>query len=229
MKAAVMQPYFFPYLGYYQLAAAVDTFVFFDDVAFIKKGFLNRNSIVLNKSKYLFSLPVTKASQNRAINEHFYTGEFDDFLSTIEHAYKNAPYYNPIRDLITGVLYQGSLNVAEINSRSIIAVFDYLEINKNFLYSSKITHDRHKKGKYRIIDICHSLEAEEYVNAAGGVALYNKHEFSEERISLHFIQNKEPVYKQNSVEHIPSLSIIDILMNCGKSEIIRLLQGYSIE
>ena len=69
MTVAIMQPYLFPYIGYWQLIHAVDTFVIFDDVNYIKKGYINRNNILVNGQKQTFTLELMSASQNKLIND----------------------------------------------------------------------------------------------------------------------------------------------------------------
>lgn len=95
MKTAIMQPYFFPYLGYFQMFNAVDKFVLLDDVNFIMRGYINRNSILLNGKAHKFSIPLEKPSQNKLINEtklNFSLKDKENFLKTIQLAYKKAPF-----------------------------------------------------------------------------------------------------------------------------------------
>ncbi|WP_434526243.1 WbqC family protein [Photorhabdus asymbiotica] len=229
MKIAIMQPYFFPYLGYYQLVSSVDNFIFFDNVNFIKKGFINRNNILNNNKASLFTVPVEKVSQNRKINEHFYTGNFQPFLNQINSSYSSSPFFKEIFPIIEFVVSSSDKNVSIINKSSIESVFKYLEIEKKFSKASDFNIPKDKKGVKRIIDICHLLQANTYINAIGGKALYDKELFSKKNIKIKFLNPDLPFYSQNNNIFIPGLSIIDILMNCDKNTIRKMLSGGTLE
>ena len=107
MKVAIMQPYFFPYIGYFQLINLVDVFVVYDDVNYIKKGWINRNNILINKKSFLFSLPLQNMSQNKLINEIFLVEDTNwriSLLNTIQITYKNAPYFDEVYSLIEEII-----------------------------------------------------------------------------------------------------------------------------
>ncbi len=157
MKAAVMQPYFFPYIGYYQLGYEVEKFVFFDDVNYIKKGFINRNSIYQDGRRKDFSVPVLKISQNRKINEHNYVGDFASFIKMLEHAYSKAPFYKKVMPIVTEVVNDGDLNVARKNANSIKCVFEYLGLDRDFSFSSQLGIGDENKAQERILAICEKL------------------------------------------------------------------------
>jgi len=226
---AVMQPYIFPYVGYYQLATKVDEFVFFDDVNFIKKGFIHRNNILLNGEKFSFSIPVSKVSQNRKINEHFYRGEFDSFLKQIRRTYAKAPFFDEAIKIIESCLFQGELGVAQVNISSISAIFDYVDLPFDYSSASTLKIDGKYHAQDRIIKICKELGATHYVNAVGGKELYDNNSFAQEGIKLSFIQPYLTEYKQISKDFVSGLSIIDALMYCTKSELVELIQGGSFE
>ncbi len=228
MKGAVMQPYFFPYIGYYQLAYEVEKFVFFDDVNYIKKGYINRNSILMNGVLHQFTIPVVGVSQNKKINEHFYVGDFSQFLEKIIVAYRGAPCFNDVFPMIQEAALSGSLNVAEKNAASIKLVFDYLDLDRNFSFSSGEKSESLLKGQARIISLCKKLNVDEYRNAIGGSDLYSHEEFNKEGINLKFIRTNLKPYTQNMDGFVPNLSMIDILMWCQKEEVIAKLQEYSL-
>lgn len=228
MRGAIMQPYFFPYIGYYQLAYGVEKFIFLDDVNYIKKGYVNRNSILFNKEKFYFSIPVEKISQNRKINEHNYTGDFLKFLNLIENAYKKSPNFHTIMPLIEDIALDQNLNVAEKNSKSLIDVFSYLDIDRDFLFSSKIDPLPKEKGEERILTLCKKSNINKYINAFGGQSLYDIQNFKNSKIELKFIKSNIPAYSQGCDNFIENLSIIDILMNCDKKETRELLEQYSL-
>lgn len=228
MKGAVMQPYFFPYIGYYQLAYEVEKFVFFDDVSYIKKGYINRNSILMNGALHQFTIPVVGVSQNKKINEHFYVGDFSQFLEKISIAYRWAPCFNDIFPMIQEAALSGSLNVAEKNAASIRLVFDYLGLDKSFSFSSGVENDPPLKGQARIINLCKKMNINEYVNAIGGRELYSQEEFSNEKMDLKFIKSDLQPYLQSSDNFVPNLSMIDVLMWNDASCVLNLLSQYSV-
>ncbi len=228
MKGAIMQPYFFPYIGYYQLAYEVEKFVFLDDVNYIKKGYINRNSLLINGARHNFSIPISKISQNRTIRMHEYTGDFSSFIKLVEQNYKKAPYFQIIMPLVERVVSDPNNNVAYKNAKSIISIFDYLGISRDFVFSSSIEIKKNLKGEDRIISICKKLDFNKYRNAIGGQNLYNRNTFNTENIDLKFIQHNTQPYPQGKHDFVSNLSIIDALMHCDKQNIINLLKTYKL-
>lgn len=228
MIGAIMQPYFFPYIGYYQLVYEVEKFVFLDDVNFIKKGYINRNAILLQGQRYEFSVPVSKVSQNRHINDHNYTGEFEQFLSLIERGYKKAPFFSDVFPIIQSVALAPNQNVAKKNADSITSIFSYLNIYKDFSFASDNNLDGEYKGQERILALCQKLGINRYRNAIGGRELYDLESFNKNGIELKFIETQLKAYKQGAADFVPYLSMIDILMHCNKEEVIDLLNKYSL-
>lgn len=228
MKGAIMQPYFFPYIGYYQLVYEAENFVFLDDVNWIKKGYINRNSICRNGDKVNFSIPVSKVSQNRKINEHDYTGDFSGFLKLVESAYKKAPFFDSIMPMIEKVVRDDESNVANKNANTISTVFNYLGIKREFLFSSDVSLHSACKGQERILELCRIFGINRYRNASGGRALYDPKSFDESNVELKFVESMAQNYSQSGDEFIPNLSIIDLLMWCDKDTTIDMLKEYRI-
>ncbi len=225
---AVMQPYLFPYLGYYQLAHSAQHFVFLDDVAFIKKGFINRNRILLDGKPFNFTLPIADISQNRPINAHHFTGDFDAFLKQIRHAYTRAPFFRSVFEMIESVCLASQLNVAEKNTLSVCAVFDYLKLP--FICSSASSFPAgDARGQQRILDLCRHFAADAYHNAAGGRELYEPKAFADCAVQLRFLQNHFPSYAQcGGGPFVPGWSIIDVLMNNEPEQARLMLQSYEL-
>ena len=215
MKVSIMQPYFFPYIGYFQLIANSDVFVIYDDVNFIKKGWINRNSILVNNTSYLFSMPLQNVSQNKLINEIFIS-DLDkwkmDLLKTISSSYKKAPFYQDVYPLIEKIISFDELNLAIYIQNSIQNLCAYLNINTKLIMSSEIVKNNGLKGENKIIDICLQLGATQYVNAIGGFELYTKENFRVKNIDLKFIKSENIIYQQFKNEFKPWLSIIDVIM-----------------
>ncbi|EHN66824.1 WbqC-like protein family [Comamonas testosteroni] len=228
MRGAIMQPYFFPYLGYFQLVYEVERFVFLDDVNYIKKGYINRNSILLNGARHEFSVAVSKVSQNRTIRNHDYVSEFTGFLKLIEQNYRKAPYFHAVMPLIEKVALDSNNNVACKNAKSVRSVFDYLGVSRDFSFSSDTHLEQSCKGQDRIIALCKKLGIEKYRNAIGGQDIYSQEAFFENDIELKFIQSNIQPYAQGKHEFVSHLSIIDMLMHCDKKTIQEHISNYSL-
>ena len=228
MSYAVMQPYLFPYLGYYQLVNSVNTFVFYDDVNFIKRGYINRNNILSNGKSLRFTIPVINASQNKLINELSFDKNVKKILKTIEQSYKKAPYFEHVFPLVESVLNNENRRVDHLCAKSISVVFDYLGINKDFYFSSELEYNRDLSAADKLIAMADVLKSSDYINSPGGKSLYNKEYFAKKEISLSFIEIEKYEYSQNTGEFIPHLSMIDVLMWNSKVQIIELLTKYRL-
>lgn len=230
MILAVMQPYLFPYLGYYQLAYHSDMFIFYDDVNYIKGGYINRNNILTRNGKQLFTIPINHASSFKKINELEFSNNIKKVLLTIQQAYSKAPNFNIIYSIIERVLSSNNRNVAKIASNSIIEVFEYLNIPFEYESSSNIDYDRELDAKNKLYSFCKLYNAQVYTNTPGGKHLYDKNEFKAKNIELNFIEMSNISYTQfnNENKFESNLSIIDLLMNEDKEQIIKLLGAYYV-
>ncbi len=231
-RTAIMQPYFFPYLGYFQLINAVDCFVFYEDVHFMKKGWIHRNRTLVNKVDKLFTVPLKKASQNKLIYEIDLA--IDDswrnsFFKNLEFNYKSAPYYQETIEIIYKVLDNPTVNIAELASSSIIEVTKYLDLRKKFFFSSKdFDSSRGIKRDDRLIQITKELSAKTYINPSNGRALYDKDYFWQQDVELLFIENQLTEYNQGTKEFISGLSIIDVLMFNSVDSIKEMLKEFKL-
>ncbi|MCF6185623.1 MAG: WbqC family protein [Bacteroidales bacterium] len=233
MKIAIMQPYLFPYIGYFQLINAVDKFIFYDDVNFIKQGWINRNNILVVGNKYVFSLPIEQISSFKKINEtkinlNIYKKSKQKLLKTIQQSYKKAPFYEDVMILIENVLNFESKYISDFAKQSIIGVCTFLEIKTEIIKSSEIYNNDNLKSVNRVIDICKKEVATHYLNPIGGIELYNKQKFKEQNLELNFLKSKEVIYKQFNNLFIPNLSIIDVMMFNSKDEIKQMLLEYEL-
>lgn len=234
MKIAVMQPYIFPYIGYFQLINAVDKFVFYDDVNFIKHGWINRNRILVNGKDLLFTVPIQNISQNRKINETEiaemqYNKWYKKFKKTLNNTYLKAPYYEEVIEIIENVFETRTKFIPDLTIKSVLIVCEYLGIKKQFESSSEIYSENVELEKAdRLIDICKRNKSTEYINPIGGKEIYTKAEFAEKGINLKFLSTNQIDYKQFVNEFIPNLSIIDVMMFNPKDEIKRFLNEYKL-
>ena len=213
MIIAGNQPYFFPYIGFWQLVNAADLFLIGDNYNFIKHGWIQRNRILVCGKPFFWGLEVKHISSFKKINET----EFTDFnvsqkLNTIYYAYCRAPQFDAGYALIKEILNYPKRNVAEFLFHSIKAVCQYLGINTKFVKSSEITGNDNFKREYRIYDFCQRLGGDTYINAVGGQDLYHFEDFEKHGVSLKFIHPNIRPYKQFSNEFVPGLSILDVIM-----------------
>jgi hypothetical protein len=226
MKLGIMQPYFMPYIGYWQLMAAVDTYVIYDDVNYIKKGWINRNNILVNNDKQMFTISLNGASQNKLINEITIADDFTKLRKTIHMAYHRAPYYNDVMALLDKIFSYQSSNLADFIANSIELVCQYLDIQTKIIMSSDIEKDNSLKGQDKILEICKLLNADTYYNAIGGQELYDKSVFEKENIKLCFLKSDIPEYSQYKNAFVPGLSIIDVLMFNNPMQVNKMLIDY---
>lgn len=230
MKTAVMQPYIFPYIGYFQLINAVDFFVIYDDVNFIKGGWVNRNRILINGKDSFLTIPCINKSPNKLIkdvNVNVNAKEFKNLLKTITLAYHKAKYFNDVYPLIEHIFETKEISIADLAIKSIKYICNYLGIKTEIKISSVDFHDSKDQGRVeRLITICETLNSENYINAIGGVDLYQKEIFHQKGVKLNFLRTDQIKYDQFQNEFIPWLSIIDILMFNSKEEIVDMLNQY---
>lgn len=233
MKVGIMQPYLFPYLGYFQLINSVDTFVIYDDVQYIKEGWINRNKIQLNKKEFLFTFSVQHDSAKKMINQRFYSEKTFEptkikFLKTIFLSYNKSPYFKEINEILQKILGFHSLNVAEFNTNSLKILCNYLGIDTKIIISSLLKKDDSLKAEARVIEINKILGSDCYINPIGGLELYSQRVFRENNIELQFIKMKHVEYPQFKGNFIPRLSIIDVLMYNSRERIKELLDEYEL-
>lgn len=226
-----MQPYFFPYLGYWQLIKAVDQFVIYDDVDYIKGGWINRNRILCQHQPLLVTLPLVGASANKKIDEiSIRHQEYDikKIENTLYHCYCRAKYFDNVFPLIQRTLRFEGTNLSHYLHYSITQVLQYLSISTHILVSSALDVDQSLHGKDRVISICQHLHADTYINAYGGQLLYDKVDFSDNGIKLFFAQMRPVQYAQFESGFVPNLSIIDVLMFNSPDEINQMLDAYTL-
>jgi hypothetical protein len=232
MKLALMQPYFFPYVGYFQLIKAVDLFVVYDDVQFIKNGWINRNRILLNGAPAWITLPVERGSLHDNINQrHFvnYQQGCAKIAGQLDAAYRRAPNYGEAMPFIKSMLVLEGTNVAEILKQQLELTARHLGITTQFLLSSELAKD--DSGLFsqdRVIEICRAAKADVYCNSIGGMALYSTPAFAKAGITLRFVKSKDVAYKQFEHTFVPSLSIIDLLMFNSTEQIQMLLSAFEL-
>lgn len=221
-----MQPYVFPYIGYMNLVNASDNFVFYDDVNFIKKGWINRNRIMLMGEPFRFSIPLKRQSQNVLIKDTEVANltEFaDKFLEQLKSSYKKSPYKNSVLDYVKEVLDNRHVSISEVAIASVELFFTYLGVSKSFHYSSKeFAATRGIEKAERLIKITELLQSKNYINAMGGTTLYEKEFFRSRGVKLEFVKPTLIPYEHcnfSAMNFSAGLSIIDLMMNLSPEEI----------
>ena len=232
MIVGIMQPYFTPYIGYFHLINAVDEFVIYDNIQYTKKGFINRNRILYNGTEQLISLPLKKASDylnvvERELSESWKKDK-NRILNTIKSSYSKSPYFEESYNLISKCLDNPEINLFRFIYDSIILINEYLGIKTKIIISSTIDIDHTLKSQDKVLAICKERNATQYINSIGGVKLYNKEIFKQNKIELNFIKSNPIQYKQFNNEFLPWLSIIDVLMFNSKEQINKYLNEYTL-
>lgn len=231
MKLGIMQPYFIPYIGYWQLMNAVDKYVIYDDVNFIKGGWINRNRILVNGEPKYFNVPMLGASPYKLINEVGVNNDrklTDKNLRALEGAYRKAPYYGEVFPLMERVLESGKDDIASYIAESFRIIGEYLDIKTEFIISSDLEKDCEQKGQDKVLSICKLLGATEYYNAIGGQELYSFEDFKAQDITLKFLKTSDIVYEQFGNEFQPNLSIVDVMMFNSREQVQQMLKKYTL-
>ena len=216
MRLAIMQPYFLPYIGYFQLMSAVDKFVLLDDVNFINRGWINRNRIAVNGEPHWVTLPLAKASQNRLISE---IELVDDpswkrkTLRTVELSYHRAPHSGEVFSLFSDILNEARGSLSVFLFRQLQRMADHLGIKVQITPTSAVYPREGRSGQDRIMDICRREGATSYANLPGGRDLYDPASFAAAGIELLFLDpNFQALNLRHSGQEGPILSILDLVM-----------------
>jgi hypothetical protein len=227
MKIAVMQPYFFPYIGYFQLIESVDTFVVYDNVKYTKKGWVNRNRLLRNGVDVVFTVPIRKDSDSLDIRDRTLAGDFDrsKLVRQIREAYRHAPEFDGSMPVIERSVMSGRDNLFEYILESVVGVCGYLGISTRIVPSSTLDVDGSLTGQDRVLAICEAVGASTYINAIGGQELYRHDAFGARGISLRFLRSSPIDYPQFGGQFVPWLSIIDVMMFNPVSEIRGFLEA----
>lgn len=231
MKIGIMQPYFFPYIGYWQLMNAVDKYVIYDDVTFIKNGWINRNRILINGQPSYFNLPIKGASSYTLIKDVQVNQDkklFDKLLRTLQLSYSKAPYFTDVMPIIENIFDCQEESLSKFIYYSFKLIAEYLDIKTEFILSSTLEKNNELKAQDKVIHICKLLKATDYYNAIGGQELYNFEDFEKNNIKLCFVKTNEIVYKQFKNEFQLNLSIIDVLMFNSVEEVKNILMNFEL-
>lgn len=231
-KVAIMQPYFFPYIGYWQLINSVDEFVVYDNIQFTKKGWFNRNRILDGDHDRLFTIPIKKDSDYLNVDERYLSDdsqkEITRNLRIIETTYHKAPYFVEAYPIIESSFKYDEKNLFAYINNSIKTICTHLDIETIITISSSVDINHSLKADQKVIAIAKATGADMYINAIGGVELYDKDLFKTHELDLKFIKSKAVEYEQFDKPFVPWLSIIDVLMFNDKKKIREMLEQYEL-
>jgi len=231
MRLAIMQPYFLPYIGYWQLIAAVDVFVVYDNIKYTKKSWINRNRFLVNGKEALFSLPLRKDSDFLDVNQRYLADSFDreDLIRRFREAYRKAPEFHTFMPTLEDLIRFSSNNLFDYILNSIYKICEFLGIKTQVIISSTVACDHSLKSSDRVQAICKALCADTYINPIGGSELYSKEDFKQKGVMLRFFRPNAFEYPQGTLDFMPWLSILDVLMfNSAQSFNESMLEKYEI-
>ena len=226
-----MQPYFFPYLGYFQLINAVDSFIIYDNIKYVKGSWINRNRLMNNGNISYFTVPIKKASDSLNISQRevAYGREYDrfrnNFQSRLYEGYKNTNNYGDVFSIIEECLNYKSQNLFDFIYFSLKQVLKILNIKTNIIISSKLDINQDLKSHHKIIAICNYFKCSEYYNVIAGSHLYDKNIFKSNSINLNFVKMDNVHYNRGNEPFVEDLSIIDFLMH-NNQDVRNILQKY---
>lgn len=230
MKIGIMQPYFFPYLGYWQLMNAVDKYVIYDNIQYTKKGWFNRNRFLLNGHDELFSINLVKDSDYLDVYERKISSEFErkKLVLKFRNAYMKAPYFKENFGFVEEIINYDNNNLFEYIFNSIVKLHKLFGMKSDLIISSSLKADHSFKAENRVKAIIKELGGDEYINAIGGRDLYSAEDFAKEGINLQFLKTRDVVYPQFKNDFVSNLSIIDVMMFNSVEQIKKLLGEFDL-
>lgn len=228
MNVAVMQPYFLPYIGYFQLIGSVDMFVLCDNLQYAKRGWINRNRMLVNGTGRLFTLPLQRGSSFAAISGRTLAAGFDPagLFHKFNVAYRRAPFYPETHELLETVLNSDERNLFGYVQQSIISLCAHLGIKTEFRVLSELPIDHAMNRNNKLFAICEAVGAKTYINTIGGMGYFPEEEFLRRGISLRFLKPGPVAYEQFGGEFVPWLSIVDCLMFNPHDEVRKLVSSH---
>lgn len=231
-KIAIMQPYFLPYIGYWQLIKAADVFVVYDNIEFTKKGWFNRNRILEIDHDRLFTLPIKKDSDFLPVDQRYLSDssevEIARTLRIIQNNYRKAPHFTSVYPIIEECFLFPNKNLFDYIFNSIKVICKHLGIDTKIIIASEVKIDHSLKAEKKVLAICKTENATTYINAIGGMELYDVAEFKSSGIDLKFIKSEDIKYKQFNNTFVPWLSIVDCMMFNDKDRIKEMLNQYEL-
>ena len=228
-----MQPYFLPNLGYFHLINSVDVFVIYDDIQYTKKGWINRNRLIFDGNIDYVTIPLVKDSDFLNVNQRTisqgWEKEKSKLFRKLEQYYRKRDNFDKGLALTEKILNYNDVNLFNFIDHSVKLICQFLGIKTRVLPSSTLGDFSEYKGKDKVIAICRALNSETYVNAIGGMSLYDKDEFLNSGLDLKFVKSVFKPYNQNIDVFEPGLSVIDLIFSIAdKALLLEQLQSYEL-
>lgn len=231
MILAINQPYFLPYIGYFQLIALADEFIVYDNIKYTKKGWINRNRFLRDGEAVTFTLPLKAGADHMDIDQRALASDYSPtrILNQLRSAYGRAPCFDSAMPVIEDVLSFSDRNLFRFVLNSLVRVCRYLDIQTPITVSSTIDIDHGLKSERKVLALCEARGADRYVNAIGGTELYSREDFAMRNIELRFLKALPAPYPQFGDGFVPWLSIVDVMMFNPVADIrTRLLPAYEL-
>ncbi len=230
MKLAIMQPYFLPYIGYWQLLAAVDQFVLYDNIQFTKRGWINRNRFLRHGEPVVFTIPVDKGAETQHVVERSVAASFEPhkLLNQLRESYRHAPQFSTVFPLVESIVTTGEGNLFRFIHNSIRRTAAFLDISTPIVISSTVDIDHGLRGEEKVLALCRAMGASTYINPIGGQTLYSRETFLSQGIQLQFLRAGEARYAQYDAPFVENLSILDVMMFNSPAAIRDLLCCYQL-
>lgn len=222
-----MQPYFLPYIGYFQLINLCDTFVLYDEIEYSKKGWISRNRIQSNGKVSVFSLHIEKSSDFLQISQKRLASSFDrkKLLRQFDGAYRKSKYWMHARVALEEIILYEDDNLHNYIENSVRRMCKYIGIETTITRSSEIEASNSLRGEDRVLSICKAMKGLQYINPIGGINLYDKSRFKTHGIDLKFLRSRLSPYDQGKPDFVPALSIVDLLANLDLLQLRQLLHN----
>lgn len=214
MRVAIMQPYFFPYIGYFQLIGAVDLFVVYDNIKYTKKGWINRNRMLQNGQDLMFSLPLRHDADHLDVRDRVLAPDFkrDKLLNQLRGAYARAPQFAATFPVVERAVRCADQNLFGYLHHALRCACDHLGLTTPIVVSSTVDVDHDLRGQDKVIALARAVGATAYVNPIGGTDLYDRDAFRQQGLELRFLRARPFEYAQFGAPFVPWLSLIDVLM-----------------
>ena len=222
MKLGFMQPYFLPYLGYFDLIRQTDEWVFFDSAQYIRRqgtqrGWVNRNRVLKQGGGWAYiTVPVQHAPLHTPINRIILDNTqawSARILAQFDVIRKAAPFHEPIRTILANAIGESFPSIAELNTRLISDCCSYLGIPFHARRVSELSFDSamvEEPGDWAL-HLCKALGADCYLNPPGGRDLYDPVKFVDHGIRLEIQSFRPIIYATPGFEFVENLSILDVL------------------
>lgn len=227
-RVAVMQPYFLPYVGYFQLIASVDKFIIYDNIKYTKKGWINRNRLLAGGTDQLFSLPLRSGSDALQVRDRVLADDFQPrkLLAQFHGAYRAAPEFARVYALLERIVLHPDRNLFAYVRHSVEAICAELAVGTAIQVSSEVAIDHSLRHQDKVLAFCAATAATTYVNAIGGTELYSKEDFAARGVELRFIRSRPLEYPQFGQPFVPWLSIVDVMMFNPPEKVREIVSGH---